>query len=382
MTKRGNSEGSIYQRKDGRWAASADLGYAGGRRRRKAFYGRTRKEVADKLVTALRARQQGLPILSERQTTGAFLESWLRDSAAPKVRPKSLVRYEGIVRLYLLPAIGHIPLAKLSPSHVQKMMNDALAAGASPQSACHHRAVLRTALNVALRWGMVSRNAASLAEPPRVPEREVRALGVADARALLAAVEGDRLEALFTVALGVGLRQGEALGLRWGSDVDLEAGTLAVQRALQRVGGAWLFLEPKTARSRRTVTLPQPVVAALREHRGRQLQERLRAGAAWEGEKWGGLVFCGEIGEPLSGFHVSRRFRSLLALAGLPSMRYHELRHGAASLMAAQGVPARVAMEVLGHAQISTTLNLYTHVAPELQRDAAERMAAALWGES
>ncbi len=378
-SRRGNAEGSIYQRKDGRWAASVDLGYVGGRRRRKAFYGATRREVAEKLTVALRARQQGLPILSERQTTGAFLESWLRDTAAQKVRPKSLMRYEGIVRLYLLPALGHIPLAKLSPSHVQKMMNDALAAGASPQSACHHRAVLRAALNVALRWGIVSRNAAALAEPPRVPEREVRALSVTDARALLAAVEGDRLEALFTVALGVGLRQGEALGLRW-SDVDLEAGTLAVQRALQRVGSQWLFLEPKTARSRRTVTLPRPVVASLREHRGRQLQERLRAGAAWEGDKWGGLVFCDEIGEPLSGFHVSRRFRSLLALAGLLSMRYHELRHGAASLMAAQGVPARVAMEVLGHAQISTTLNIYTHVAPELQRDAAERMAAALWG--
>jgi integrase len=381
MTKRGSNEGSIYRRADGRWTASIDLGYSGGRRRRKAFYGATRRDVADKLTAALRARQQGLPILGERQTTGAFLESWLRDTAAHKVRPKTLMRYEGIVRLYLVPALGRIPLAKLSPSHVQKMLNDALAAGASPQSVCHHRAVLRTALNIALRWGMVSRNAAGLAEPPRIPEREIRGLSTGDAKALLAAVEADRLAALFTVALAVGLRQGEALGLRW-SDIDLERGTLTVQRALQRVGQEWLLLEPKTTRSRRTVMLPRPVVASLREHRGRQLQERLRAGAAWEGEKWGELVFCDEIGGPLSGFRVSRRFRKLLALAGLPPMRYHELRHGAASLMAAQGVPARVAMEVLGHAQISTTLNIYTHVAPEVQRDAADRMGAALWGET
>ena len=381
MSRRGNREGSIYRKTDGRWAASLSIGYAGGKRLRKEFDGRTRAEVADKLTAALRARQQGLPIVGERQTTGAFLEGWLRDTASPKLRPKTKTRYENIIRLWLVPALGRIPLAKLTPDHVQRMMNDALAAGASPQSVCHHRAVLRTALNVALDRGYVSRNAASRGvNAPRVPEREVRALSATDARALLAAVEGDRLVALFTVAVGRGLRQGEALGLRWG-DVDLERGTLAVQRALQRVGQEWLFPEPKTRRSRRTVTLPRPVVASLREHRGRQLQERLRAGAAWQGDRWGDLVFCDEIGGPLSGFHVSRRFRALLALAGLPRMRYHELRHGAASLMAAQGVPARVAMEVLGHAQISTTLNIYTHVSPELQRDAADRMGAALWGD-
>lgn len=193
-------------------------------------------------------------------------------------------------------------------------------------------------------------------------------------------MRGDRLEALFTVALAVGLRQSEALGLRW-ADVSLDAGTLAVQRTLQRVNGEWQFFEPKTARSRRTLPLPAAVVAALREHRARQLQERLRRGAAWQGDKWGELVFSDEVGGPLSGFHVAYRFRKLLAVAGLPPMRYHELRHGAASLMAAQGVPMRTAMEMLGHSQIATTANVYAHVAPEATRDAAARMEAALWGE-
>lgn len=381
MSKRGNAEGSISKRRDGRWEARVSLGYADGRRQRRAFYGKSRQEVARKLGRAQRALADGLPLPSERQTLGTFLEDWLRDSAARKVRPRTLQRYGEIVGLHLAPKLGRLPLAKLTPQHVERMMNEALAAGASPQSAAHHRAVLRTALNVAMRWGLLGRNVASLAEPSHVPEREVRALSPADARALLEAVRGDRLEALFTVALALGLRQGEALGLRW-SDVDLDGDTLRVQRSLQRVDREWCFMAPKTARSRRTVALPSPVTAALREHRTRQLEERLRLGAAWQGNQWGDLVFADEAGGPLSGFHVSRRFRALLALAGLPPMRYHDLRHGAASLMAAQGVPARVAMEVLGHAQISTTMNIYTHVAPELARDAADRVAAALWRDS
>jgi integrase len=157
---------------------------------------------------------------------------------------------------------------------------------------------------------------------------------------------------------------------------------LTVRRSLQRIDRAWRFMGPKTARSRRTIPLPAPVAGSLREHRTRQLEERLRAGAAWEGRAWGELVFTDELGRPLAAFHVLRRFRALLASAGLPTMRYHDLRHGAATLMAAQGVSPRVAMELLGHSQISTTMNIYTHVAPELQRDAADRVSAALWGNA
>ena len=376
--RRGNNEGSIYRRSDGRWEARVSLGHADGRRRRKAFYGKTRQEVARKLQAAQRALGDGLPLPGQGQTTGAFLRLWLRDSAANKVRPRTLRRYEQLVQ-HLDEALGRVPLAKLTPAHVEAMMNEAIAAGASPRTACHLRAVLRTSLNVAMKWGVLGRNAAALAGPPRVPEHEVRPLSQADARALLGAVRGDRLEALFTVALAVGLRQSEALAARWG-DIDLDRGTLSVQRSLQRIDAEWLFLEPKTARSRRTLPLPAAVVTALREHRARQLQERLRLGRAWEGDKWGDLVFTDEAGGPLSGFHVRRRFYALLAVAGLPAMRYHDLRHGAASLMAAQGVPMRTAMEMLGHSQISTTANIYAHVAPELTRDAADRIEAALWG--
>ncbi len=374
MSKRGNSEGSIYQRKDGRWAASITA--QNGKRR--TFYGSTRLDAAQKLLKAQRTIADGLPLAGERLTVGQFLETWLKDSAASRVRPLTFRRYQQIARLHVVPAIGRVPLARLTPAHVDRMLNDGLANGQSPQSAAHWRAVLRTALNIAMRHGLVGRNVASLAEPPHIPEREVQALTPTAARALLDAVRGDRLEGLFTVALACGLRQSEALGLRW-RDVELDAGTLSVQRTLQRIDGAYQFLEPKTRGSRRTLALPKPVAASLREHRTRQLTERLLIGAAWQGGQWGDLVFTDEVGGPLAGFHVTRRFHKLLMVAGLPPMRYHDLRHGAASLMAAQGVQPRVAMEILGHAQISTTMNIYSHVAPELQREAAERMAASLW---
>ena len=381
MSRRGSSEGSIHRRKDGRWAAALSLGYQRGRRQRKYLYGRTRAEVARKLHEAQRTLSSGGILPAEQQTVKTVLETWLRDSAAQQVRAKTFQRYEGIVHLHLIPALGSIKLTRLNPAHVEAMLNQALAQGASPRSLTQWRAVLRRALNVAARWGWVSRNAASLAEPPRTEDYVVRPLTTADAQALLSAVKGDRLEALFQVGLALGLRQSETLGLTW-KDIDLDAGTLSVRQTLQRVRGEWVFSEPKTAKSRRTIPLPRPVARALREHRGRQLEERLKAGPAWEGETWGDLVFPDELGRPLSGFHVLRRFRSLLALAGLPPMRYHDLRHGAASLMAAQGVPARVAMELLGHSQIATTMNIYTHVTPQDQREASARVSEAIWGKS
>ena len=188
------------------------------------------------------------------------------------------------------------------------------------------------------------------------------------------------MEALYTVALALGLRQSETLGLRW-SDINVDVGTFSVQRTLQRVNGSFFFYPPKTLQSRRTIAFPELIATALRQHLNRQLEEREALGPACEGDAWGALVFADPMGRPLTSFHVSRRFNKLLNHAGLPNMRYHDLRHGAASIMAAQGVPARTAMEILGHAQISTTMNIYTHIAPELQREATERVAEALWPE-
>ncbi|MDO8751537.1 MAG: site-specific integrase [Dehalococcoidia bacterium] len=372
--KRGNSEGSIVQRKDGRWCARVSLPNGG----RKSYYGKTRLEASKKLQQAQRTLADGLPVAGERQTTGDFLEAWLRDSAAPRVRPKTLKGYADMVRLHIVPVVGRIPLARLNPQNVEAVLASVSAKGLSARTVGRCRDVFRNALNHALKHGLVGRNVAALADAPTAPAREITALMPNAARRVLAAVKGDRLEPLFTVALACGLRQSETLGLRW-SDVNVDAGSLSIQRTLQRVNGAFTFFPPKTARSRRTIAMPAPVAAALLQHMKRQLEERTVMGAAWEGDAWGALVFTNEVGGPLTSFHVSRRFSKLLQLAGLPRMRYHDLRHGAASLMAAQGVSARVAMEILGHAQISTTMNIYTHIAPELQKEATEKMADALW---
>ena len=188
-----------------------------------------------------------------------------------------------------------------------------------------------------MRHSLVARNAAALADAPTVPAREVAPLTSDAARRILNAVRGDRLEALFTAALACGLRWSEALGAQW-DDINFDTGSQSIQRTIQRVNGTFSFFPPKTARSRRTITMPSPVSAALRQHYKRQLEEQMIMGAAWEGKAWGRLVFSDEQGRPLTSFHVSRRFSKLLKLAGLLSMRYHDMRHGVASLMAAQGV--------------------------------------------
>ena len=222
------------------------------------------------------------------------------------------------------------------------------------------------------------RNVAPLTAPPKVVEEEVATIGPEQVRQILGAVAGDGPEALYALTLALGLRQSEVLGLRW-DDVDLDGATLSVRRTLQRAGGEYRFFDTKTPRSRRTLNLAGPVVEQLRSHRRHQIEERLAAGPSWDGERWGDLVFAAELGGRLSSYVVTTHFQRLLLDAGLPRMRFHDLRHAAATVMLTLGVQPRVVMETLGHSQISTTLDRYSHVIPELQRDASERVGAALW---
>jgi integrase len=370
MAKRANGEGTIYRRRDGRWAATVSLDNG----RRKTYYGKTRREAAAKLHAAIDKRRSGLPLASERQTTGAFLTSWL-EAIRPRVRESTYRGYECKVRVQLLPALGHIPLARLTPQAVEAALAQRIAAGLAPRTAYHLRAILRAALSDAMRWGLVGRNVAALVEAPRVPQSDVPPLGIDEARRVLDAMRGDRLEALYSVALAMGLRQGEALALRW-DDVDFDAATLTVSGSLVRAAsGGLVRSETKTARSRRTLAMPDAVTAALRAHRARQLQERLTAGNLWHDT---GLVFTRPDGRPLYGANVTRAFQQRLAAAGLRRLRFHDLRHACATLLLAQGVGPRVVMDVLGHSNISLTMNLYAHVLPESRRLAAATMDALL----
>jgi len=305
-----------------------------------------------------------------------YLTKWLEEVARPRIQPSTYVSYEQKARLYLLPALGRVQLSVLTPQHVQAMMNAMTERGLSPRTVQFTRAVLRKALNQAVKWSLAARNVAALTEAPSVPRHEMGALSPEEARRFLDVIRDDRLEALYTVAVALGLRQGEALGLRW-SDLDLNGGVLQVRVALQRLPRQpYRLVEPKTRRSRRSLPLDPSLTAALRKHRARQQMEKLACGPGWRDE-WG-LVFTTPDGGPLSKHTLIPQFKKHLTRAGLPAVRFHDLRHSCASLLVAQGVHPRVVMEMLGHSTIATTMNTYSHVLPQATRDAATLLAALL----
>jgi integrase len=376
--RRGHGEGTIFKRADGRWVASVDLGWEEGKRRRRDLYGRTRREVAEKLAHAMQAQKEGRELPPERTLIGPFLTNWLETVAKPGVRPLTYVAYEKVIRLHLKPALEKKRLVRLAPAEVQKLLNAKSAGGLSPRSVREIRGVLRTALNQALRWGLVGRNVAALVEPPKVEAHDGTALTVAQARAFLAACKGDRLEALYVVALSMGLRQGEALGLRW-QDVDTESNVLRPRKQVQRIERRLQLVDLKTKRSRRALPLLPFASAALREHRTRQLAERLKAGPAWQDLD---LVFSTQIGTPLEARNVWRWLAKIrTSVEGLPAFSFHDQRRTCASLLTALGVQPRVVMEILGHTQIALTMETYTQVVQESMTEAVGRLDTALGGE-
>lgn len=376
MTRRGTNEGSIYKRADGRWVGVVHLGYEGGRRRRKHIYGKTRQDVARRLATAIKARQDGLPLPSDRDTVESFLGQWLK-SVRPSLRPRTWTRYESLIRIHALPEIGRVPLAKLAPPHLQKLYASRLDAGQSPASVRQLHAVLHRALRQALRWGLVARNVGDMVTAPRVERHQIKTLEQDQARALLEAASGDRLEAFYILALATGMRLGELMALQW-ADIDLEVGSLYVRGTLIRTRGEVRIAEPKTSRSRRRIELTALAVGAIRRHRVLQNEERLRLGDAWANKD---LAFANEVGDFLSETNFRRQsFAPLLKRAGLPHMRFHDLRHTAATLLLARGVHPKIVSEMLGHSTIAVTLDLYSHVTPTMQRETAVVMDSVLGG--
>jgi integrase len=392
-----------------------------GKQIRRCVYGTTRGEVAKKLARVSRQVADGQPVTPERLTVKDFLVDWLAASAKPRLRPRTYTGYERAIRRHLIPGLGQTKLGRLTPSIIQAWLQKEIDNGTTPHVAAYCRIVLRTALSDAVRLELVGRNAAKLVRGPKTTRREITPLNTEQARALLKAVKSTREEGLFTAATALGLRMGELLGLRW-QDIDLAGKQLHVRQQAQRFGGdadlrrelqaqrkALLtrlkastdaqerktihaelvtlrpkiraeqttiqFTEPKSRRSRRTITAPLVVIEAFKAHQIRQLEERLKAGPAWEAS---GLVFVTPIGTPMEARQVTRLLRDVLTKAALPLVRMHDLRHSCATLLLAQGVNPRVVMETLGHSQISLTLDTYSHVLPALQADAADRMDAAL----
>jgi integrase len=371
--RRAPGEGLVRQRADGRWEARIDLGWMNGKRVRRPYYARTQAEVLDKLAKARVSLKLGMPVAVNRQTVAEYLDRWLNDSAKLRIKPRTYDRFAELIRIHINPAIGRVRLEKLSSAHIQQLITEKYQT-LSAQTVVHLRNLLRNALNQAVKWGLVGRNVATLVDVPRIERPAVRVLSAEESNRLLDAAKGDRFEAVYSVGLALGLRRGELLGLGWES-VDLDRAEVRVIRSLQRVGGKLELCDTKTPKGRRTIPLPAYAVRALRVHRARQIEERLANGPAWQDN---GLVFTGRHGTPLEPITLHRDFKSVLKKAGLPSIRFHNLRHSAASLMLAQGVPLKTIQEILGHSSIAVTSGFYAHLGEQLKRDAADAMDRVL----
>lgn len=395
-TRRPKGSGT-YNEKRQRWETTITVGRVDGRQVRKKVTGRTQKELAARKAELLAAVSEGRELKRRDLTVGGFLSNWLDNVLPGTVARATEDQYRQIVRLYVEPAVGHKNLRTLQPADVTRMIRNMDDRGLSTNSQRLARAVLRRALRSAEVEGVTNRNVAALAYSPKVQSSEGKSLSPAEARSLLEylADTGDdetgeptphRLEAAFAVALSLGLRRGEVLGLAW-SDLELDRSpaTLTVRNAVKRHQGRGLVLEPpKTRQSRRTVHLPAPAVDALRRHRARQAAERLAAGEFWTARPLGAdLVFRTEAGDAIDPNNFGRAVRAACKDAGITgSWSPHSLRHSAASLLLAQGVPLKVVSEVLGHSSIRVTADVYSHLMEPAKAEAADAMTAALWGEA
>lgn len=395
--RRANGEGSITfdaerERYIGRITVGRD---ESGRLIRKKFVGRTRTEVLRRMDAARRSLDAGLPIANDRLTVADFLRSWT-DALPGTVSEGTEHIYRSRVRLYLIPHLGNIRLTKLTPAHVSDLLASMEAKGLSPETRRHTRAILRRALRRAEQEGLLTRNVAAIADGPKLDRVQGRTLTVEQARALIETARtpllsetrqpgrrsraAERLFPAIVLALAVGLRRGETLGLRW-ADVELDATPPVAhitQQLVRRPNGLGLGLvELKTRRSRRSVALPEFVVSALRSHRAAQAVERLALGKAWRDTH--GLIFTTPIGTPVDPRNFNKIVSDVAKRASLGHWHPHELRHSAASLLLAMGVRLEVVSEVLGHSSIRITKDVYGHLMPEAKSEAAEAMDRAFW---
>lgn len=363
-----NGAGSIWQRKDGRYEGRVYVPQPDGTRKRKTVYGATWDECDAKRQELVRRDRQGIPTPTRSAKLSEWLPYWLEEFVRGDLKKTTHAKYETHVRLYLIPHIGSKRLETLGVADVRRMITS-VSAKASTATAKESHRVLRSALTAACREELISRNVAKLVPAPRVQARELKPWDLEQTTAFLEAARKDPLYAAFVLAVALGLRRGEILGLRW-SDIDLERRTLTVRNQLQRVQKE-LYEDTTKNRRSRVVPLPLMCVAPLRWQRLRQATQRLAAGESWQDSNY---LFTTRTGRPVEPRNLSRSFERITDDAGLPRIRLHDARHGCATLLFAAGVPARVVMEILGHSQIAVTMNIYTHVSDDNRREAMGHM--------
>lgn len=377
------AKGHIRQRGPESWAIKIDIGAdpATGKRRTKWHTVRgTKRDAERERNRLLRELDVGEYVEPSKMTVAELLRRWL-DDIKHKVGGKTFSRYREIVETHLAPALGGHKLAKLSALHISAAYAAAMSSGRrdgkgglSAQTVKHHHRVLWQALDQAVRWQVLARNPAALVDPPRPARTEMKILDQAQTATLLKAIRHTRTYMPVMLAVTTGMRRGEILALRW-SDLDLDRARLQVVRSLEETSDGLRFKSPKTSRSRRTITLPSLAVEELKRHRARQAEERLALGLGRDPD---GLVVCRHDGEPLQPRSLTHEFTRLVQRAGVPRIRFHDLRHTHLSHLLAAGVNPKIASERAGHASVSITLDVYSHVLPGLQEDVAKTVDASL----
>ncbi len=367
MPKRGNGEGSVYRRKsDGLWVGSLSLPDG----TRKVFYGKKQSEVIAKLDEASNALRRGMLPVGTNVTVQEYLESWLENVHKPTIRLSSYLNYRKHLKNYLVPGLGKIKLQKLLPQQVQAFYTKKINEGLAPKTVKDFHGILHKALDNAVKWDILSRNVCDAVTPPRIPRKEKTVLTIQQAHTLIEQVKAHRLEALLVLAVITGMREGEILALHW-QDIDFEQGSLQVQRAVSYLKGyGYVESEPKTDKSRRMIKLPIFLINILKQHQTQQEEQRREVGKAWIEKK---LVFTNAQGYYYSANTLRKVFKRFLMSIGLPSMCFHNLRHSAATILLAMNVHPKVVQEILGHSQISVTMDLYSHALPSMQDDVTKQ---------
>jgi integrase len=361
-----------------------DVGQVQGKRKQLTKGGFTTKREAQAWRDEQAVRlAKGEYVAPSRLTYGAFLDTWLA-GIRNTIRPATFESYERMLRIHVVPRLGHIPLQGLGPERLNALYSELLQGGRlSPRSVQYVHVIIHRSLRDAVRWGKVTRNVSDMADPPKgKSSRNMATWTGKELFAFLGQLQGDTLHAPILLAATTGMRRGEVLGLRW-SDVDLDQGRVTVRQTMTAIRdvdtGRHVIVtgEPKTAKSRRSVPLPAQTVAALRAHRKVQAQQRLMAGPGWTDH---GLVFGEPNGQPIHPDRFRERFEYRVAKSKLPRIRFHDLRHTYATLALQAGVHAKVVSEILGHSSIGITLDVYSHAIPSMLEDAADTVAARIFG--
>ncbi|NME98843.1 site-specific integrase [Aneurinibacillus aneurinilyticus] len=367
-----------FRKRGSKWSFSIDIGRnpETGKRKQKTVSGFKTKKEAEKVCAELIAQiENGSYVNASSDTFGPFILNYMETVAKQETRPSTYYSQLSVVKNHLVPELGRVKLKDLSPIHLQKFYNMKLKEGLSNNYVRKMHGVINKALNTALKWGMISKNPGSLVKPPRANKRDIHVWSMEQANHFLEFMKGKRNYIVFVLAIYTGMRRGEILALRW-QDCNLDEGKLSVRQTLYGTGIDQLqFRETKTKAARRVISLPPFVVNCLKKHKTEQNEQKLRLGNAYKSLD---LVVATPLGTPVEPNTMNDYFQKQTKHAGLPVIRFHDLRHTHATILLRMGENPKLVSERLGHASVTITLDTYSHVLPDMQKDLAANLEIAM----